>query len=99
MDNNVYNNLHRANELWEELKTRTHVAQLMFQKMNSDIAYTQLALGMGYMPMEMRLRQMNNFRLESDKCGKKLNEITNEYLRNKAISSIAELLSHNRRGY
>ena len=99
MDNNFYNNLHRANELWEELGTRAHAVQLLFQKMSSDIAYTQLAFGMGYMPMEMRLRLMDNFRHESDKCGEKLNEITNEYLRNKAISSIAESLSRNRRGY
>lgn len=99
MDNNFYNNLHRANELWEELGTRAHAVQLLFQKMSSDIAYTQLAFGMGYMPIETRLRLMDNFQHESDKCGEKLNEITNEYLRNKTTSSIAELLSRNRRGY
>ena len=32
MDNNFYNNLHRANELWEELGTRAHAVQLLFQK-------------------------------------------------------------------
>ena len=99
MDNNVYNKAHRVNELCEELKSRSHLAQLMFQKMNSNIAYTQLAFGMGYMPVNTRQELMHCYRHISNRCDEEFNELRNDYLRNKIISSAAKALSCNRRDY
>lgn len=92
-------NVRRANDEWEKSKTRAQICQVMNQKANHALACVLLDLGVGYMPYQTRQEFMHHHLNEFYRCDNDLGEILQEYGHDKAISSIAELLSRNRRGH
>lgn len=92
-------NIRRTNDEWEKSKTRAQICQVMNQKANHALACVLLDLGVGYMPYQTRQELMRHHYNEFYRCDNDLGEILQEYGHDKVISSIAELLSRNRRGY